>query len=123
MVRKYRRDRGPGQPIAYYKSGPYSRFFFDQYKEISTRWAGTLAAIPVVDPANEVYWDAAGGADLQQFGQFVHIDRLALDYNYTHEQAFDLSWSEVMTIIVLGRRRDVVDYRYQEIKSAAERKK
>jgi len=59
---------------------------------------------------------------LQQFGEFVHIDRLALDYNYTHDQVFNLSWSEVMTIIVLGRRRATVEQRFYDIKRAAEKK-
>ena len=56
---------------------------------------------------------------MQQFGEFTHIDKMAREYNYTHDQAFDLSWSEFMTILVLNRRRESVEYKFSELKKAA----
>ncbi len=64
-----------------------------------------------------MYWEAAGGADLNGYGDFANIDHIALVYNYTHAEAFSLSWSELMTIIVLGRRRAAVEYRYHELRA------
>ena len=73
----------------------------------------------MIDSADEAYWEAAGGEDLEQFGEFVHIDKMAREYNYTHSEAFELSWSEFITIIVLSRRREVVEHRFSEIKRKA----
>ncbi len=49
------------------------------------------------------------GDRLDKYGEFVVLDTLCLNYNYTHEQAFHLSWSEVMTIIALNKDKSYID--------------
>ena len=49
------------------------------------------------------------GDNLDKYGQFVIIDTICLNYNYTHEQVFMLSWSEVMTIIALNKDKAYID--------------
>ncbi len=49
------------------------------------------------------------GDRLDKYGEFLVIDTLCLNYNYTHEQAFNLSWSEVMTIIAINKDKSYTD--------------
>jgi len=49
------------------------------------------------------------GDSLDKYGEFVIIDTICLNYNYTHEQVFNLSWSEVMTIIALNKDKSYID--------------
>ena len=49
------------------------------------------------------------GDSLEKYGEFVIIDTICLNYNYTHEQVFNLSWSEVMTIIALNKDKSYID--------------
>ena len=48
-------------------------------------------------------YNMIAGDSLEKYGEFVIIDTICLNYNYTHEQVFNLSWSEVMTIIALNK--------------------
>jgi hypothetical protein len=58
----------------------------------------------------------AGGDRLNKYGSFAQIDAVAKQYNYTHEQVFWLSWSEVMTIIAFNREALYVELTAQEFK-------
>ena len=49
------------------------------------------------------------GDRMSKYGEFVIIDTICLNYNYTHEQVFNLSWSEVMTIIALNKDKSYID--------------
>lgn len=53
---------------------------------------------------------------MAQFGEFIHIDKMAMKYNYTHDDAFNLTWAEFMTILVLNRKREGVESRFLDIK-------
>ena len=52
---------------------------------------------------------------MAKFGEFTLIDTMCLNYNYTHEQAFNLSWSEFMTIIALGREKAYIEAEVQKL--------
>ena len=55
------------------------------------------------------------GDRMDKFGEFVLIDTMCLNYNYTHEEVFNLSWSEVMFIIVLGREKASIEAEVQKL--------
>jgi hypothetical protein len=69
----------------------------------------------------QVFWEVAGGERLDKYADFLFIDRIAQQYNYTHEQVFLLSWDEVLTIIVLNREREYIEYTAQTLKRASEK--
>ena len=54
-------------------------------------------------------YNMIAGDSLEKYGEFVIIDTICLNYNYTHEQLFNLSWSEVMTIIALNKDKSYID--------------
>ena len=51
------------------------------------------------------------------------MDSIAREYIYTHDQVTELSWSEVMTIIVLRKKRSAIETRAQETYRAANKRK
>lgn len=60
---------------------------------------------------------------MQKYGEFVIIDNLAIRYNYTHDQVFDLSWREAYTMIALGREQQYIESRASEMKREHEKNK
>ena len=59
---------------------------------------------------------------MDKYGEFVLIDKLARDYAYTHDEAFDLSWRQAYTIICLGREQSYIEYKSSELKRESEKK-
>jgi len=58
---------------------------------------------------------------MKKYGEFVLIDSLAKTYNYTHDQAFDLSWREAYTMLALNREQKYIEAKAGEIKRAADK--
>ncbi len=49
------------------------------------------------------------------------IDKIAKDYNYTHDEVFDLTWREAYTIHALTLERNYVESRAGELKREHEK--
>ncbi len=63
------------------------------------------------------------GERLVKYGEFTYIDLLATTYNYTHDQVFNLSWSEAMTMLAYNKEKDYVEQKVRQIQDAADHKK
>ncbi len=57
---------------------------------------------------------------MKKYGEFTLVDRIAKEYNYTHDQVFDLSWREAYTIIALGNERQYIESRAMALKQQSE---
>lgn len=57
---------------------------------------------------------------MKKYGEFVLIDHLATKYNYTHQDAFELSWRTAYTIAALGREQAYVESVATEMKRKAD---
>jgi len=79
-----------------------------------------MASIPVFDMENQSYWEMEG-ARLDKYGEFAHIDVLAKMYNYTHDQVFNLSWSEAMTMLAYNKESSFVEQKVNQIQQAADK--
>ena len=99
---------------------PNSRFFFAQFTYYSNKFTEALEG-----PESEYdrHWSAAEDGQLAPFGEFTIVDSIAREYIYTHDQVTELSWSEVMTIIVLRKKRAAIETRAQETYRAANKRK
>ena len=53
---------------------------------------------------------------MKKYGEFAMLDKIAKDYNYTHDQVFDLSWREVITILALNNERAYIESRAGKMK-------
>jgi len=49
------------------------------------------------------------------------IDSLARDYNYTHDEAFNLSVSEAFTYLVIGKKRDYIKSKSEQLQKTMEK--
>jgi len=59
---------------------------------------------------------------MDKYGEFIIIDKLAKDYGYTHDEAFNLSWRQAYTIIALNREQAYIEYKSAELKRESEKK-
>lgn len=68
---------------------------------------------------------AAGADKLSQFGKWSIIDNLVIRHNgvYTHEDIFNLSYSEVMNILLHDKYKESVQARFVEIKESLNKRK
>lgn len=55
------------------------------------------------------YYKVVAGDRLEKYGEFPLIDKLAKEYNYTHEQAYNLPWRVAYTIMALGRETSYIE--------------
>ncbi len=62
------------------------------------------------------------GERLIKYGEFAYIDLLAITYSYTHDQVFNLSWSEAMTMLAYNKEKDYVEQKVRQIQEAANKK-
>ncbi len=68
-----------------------------------------MAAIPTVNDDAERFYNAANSGRLDKYGEFVFIDNIAKNYSYTHDQAGELSWSTLMTLVSYNREQSYVE--------------
>jgi hypothetical protein len=55
------------------------------------------------------------GDKLNKYGDFTIVNKLAKDYNYTHEDAFNLSWRVAFTILALDKEQLYIETRAAEM--------
>jgi hypothetical protein len=87
--------------------------------EQQKKWADRLNSLPISDDKMQLYWEMAGGERLAKYGDFLFIDQIANQYNYTHQEVFLLTWDEVLTIIVLNREKSYTEHLAHSLKRAA----
>jgi len=69
------------------------------------------------------YYQLVAGDRFKKYGEFMLLDRIAKDYNYTHDEVFDLSWREAYTIHALTLERNYVEGRASQMKRTHESNK
>ena len=98
-----------------------SGFFFVQYQKIYQGWQNALDRIGSANDEFDHHWKMAENGELTKYGDFVYIDTVCGAYNYTHDQVFNLSWSEVMTIITLGKEKNFIESEAHKTYRAAQK--
>ncbi|GAG36376.1 unnamed protein product [marine sediment metagenome] len=58
---------------------------------------------------------------MKKYGEFAMLDSLAIKYNYTHDQVFNLSWREAYTMMALGREQLYIETKASEMKRESEK--
>lgn len=59
---------------------------------------------------------------LDKYGEWALIDSIAMQYSYTHDEVFALSWGEAMTIIAYNRERAYINHATDNMYKEANKK-
>ena len=96
--------------------------FFSEIVTYENLWTVRFESI-YKDIEEASIYQEAGGASLATFSDLILLDTFAKQYNYTHEEVFNMDWEFIYTIQFIHAQQNSIQSRANEIRQKRNKNK